>query len=89
MKFVPSPFLAPEDLGIDLEEDSPDITSEDVRKAVETSSQEDFVTQVKTIVLRAPTKTPLFKLRRRGGVLFCCVTLGGKKTLFRMEWLRK
>lgn len=81
------PFMTPEDLGIDLEEDSPDLTEEETALAVETKSQDDFVEQAKAFIVSG-TGTVRFEQRRRAGILYCRVNVGSQHRLFQVEWLR-
>jgi len=89
MNFKPAPFLTPEDLGIDLEEDSEGVTAEEVQGAIETYSLEDFVAKAKEAVLGSPGFEPVFSLKRKGGILYGRLTLGESPTYFKAEWLRK
>jgi hypothetical protein len=81
-----SPVLTPEDLGIDLEEDSPDVTEEEVAEAIDTDGAEDFAQKVLVLV---GNLVPDFELRRRAGILYSRVLYSGQGRLFRVDWLRK
>lgn len=89
MKFKPAPFLTPEDLGIDIEVDSEDVTTEEVQGAIETDTLEDFVAKAKEVVLRSQGPEPVFSLKRKGGILYGRLALGENVTYFKAEWLRK
>lgn len=84
-----SPILTPEDLGLDLEEDSPDVSEEDVSNAIETDTETDFQGKVVQFITRqSVTGSVSFDLRRKGGILFCCMKVGDLRQFFRTEWLR-
>jgi hypothetical protein len=90
MTFKLTPQLTPEDLGLTLEEDSSDVTEEEVQQAVETEGKEDYVRKVvayvKSIDLDAPVE---IGLRRKGGILYCRVVVNGRSQLFYVEHLRR
>lgn len=86
MKFQPA--LVPEDLGIDLDEDSPDLTDEEIAEAIETSSMDEFVRYAKEFVVSAQGE-PHYDRRCKGGIFFCRVLVGSQRRIFRIEWLRK
>jgi hypothetical protein len=87
--FKPSPQLTPEDLGINLEEDSPDVTDEEVQQAIETDNRADYVRKVVSYVKDIDPKAPVeVGLRRKGGIYFCRVVVCGKSQLFYAEHLR-
>lgn len=84
------PFLTPEDLGIDLEEDSTDITDEDVAGATDTDNESDFVQKATAfLVENNPPSGYGVKMRRKGGILYVQYLVGGVKTLFKTEWMRR
>lgn len=91
---ISSSFLSPEALGLDLEEDSPDITTEEMSAVTLTEGGDDFVKKAKEFV--ATYKNPLkvtYDLRTRGGILFCRVVVLQNDTnpvsrMFEVEWLR-
>jgi hypothetical protein len=89
MKVKTVPLLTPEDLGIELEEDSEGVTSEEVQDAIETKTLEDFVAKAKDVVLRSPEVEPVFSLKRKGGILYGRLILGEVFTYFQVDWLRK
>lgn len=82
------PALVPEDLGIDLEEDSPDLTDEEVTEAVETSSMDDFVRQAADFIKRVG-EPPHYDRRIKAGILYCRILVGGQRMVFRTDWLRR
>lgn len=84
----PAPALTPEDLGIDLEEDSTDVTDEEVSAAVDTDGLQDLSAKIQHFLGgQAPAS---FELRRKAGILYSRVTLGsGQRRLFNIEWIRK
>jgi hypothetical protein len=83
----PAPILTPEDLGIDLEDDSADVGDDEVLGALYTDGIDDLTTQVKEFV---GTKAPTFELRRKSGILYSRVSLeDGQRRLFNIEWMRK
>jgi hypothetical protein len=83
----PAPVLTPEDLGIDLEEDSADVGDDEVLGALYTAGIDDLTTQVKDFV---GTQAPSFELRRKSGILYSRVSLeDGQRRLFNVEWMRK
>ena len=83
----PGPVLTPEDLGLELEEDSEDFTEEEAASATDTDSVEDFASKVKDFVSGG---VPQFELRRRAGILYSRVSLQeGASRSFRVDWLRR
>lgn len=86
MKF--QPFLTTDDLGIDLEEDSTDVSDEEVALALDTDTESDFSAKVIEFT-RKHEGSSSFDLRRKGGILFCRVSIAAERQLFRMEWLRR
>jgi hypothetical protein len=82
----PSPILAPEDLGIDLEEDSSDVTDDEVSLAVDTDDYDDLRSKVIDFV---DSQAPTFQIRRKSGVLYSRVSAGEQSRLFNVEWIRK
>jgi len=85
----PAPFLQPEDLGIDLEEDSPDLTDEEVSQAIETDSMDDFVRRASDFVKECLPVEPRYERRIRSGILFCRILVGDHQRIFRTEWMRR
>lgn len=84
-----SPFLAPEDLGIDLEEDSEDVTDEEVAEAVDTDDREAFVKAVTEFIRGVGPHQARVELRRKGGILYCRASVDSQRRLFKVDWLRK
>jgi hypothetical protein len=83
----PAPILSPEDLGIDLEEDSTDVGDDEVANATMTDDTQDFTEKVVGFV---GNQTPTFELRRKSGILFSRVSLDdGQRRLFNVEWMRR
>lgn len=87
MKFQPA--LVPEDLGIDLEEDSPDLTDEEVAEAIETSSMDEFVRSAAEFVKSVEGGEPHYDRRCKAGIFYCRVLVGSHRRIFRVEWLRR
>lgn len=85
------PFLMPEDLGIDLEEDSEDFTDLEAGTAMETASMEDFVAKMMVFLRTLPEASPKYELRRRAGILYCRVLVEGTDAnrVFRLPWLQR
>lgn len=74
------------DLGINLEEDSEDISEEDVRVYVDTSDGMDLVRKVLEIF---PSGGFSSKVRRKNGVLYSILEdPSPKRIVFRTEWLK-
>jgi hypothetical protein len=83
----PSPILAPEDLGIDLEEDSSDVTDTEVNLAVDTDDYDDLKSKVAAFV---GAQEPTFQIRRKSGILYSRVSLADEQSrLFNVEWMRR
>jgi len=78
------------DLGVTLEEDSPDVTEVEVAEAAHTENMRDFIQQVNTFLggVNTFSTSPRMELRRKGGVLFSRVSVGTQRRLFQVEWLR-
>jgi hypothetical protein len=91
MTFKPAPFLTPEDLGIDIEVDSEDVTETEFLEAVETDSSGDFVVRAKRMVESLGGGPYSFELKRKGGILYSKMIYndGNNVTFFKVEWLRK
>jgi len=87
----PEPAITPEDLGVDLEEDSEDFTEEERTLAVDTLNAEDFAAKLLQATKEANSiGVPKHELRRRAGILFSRVTFeNGVKAVFRIDWLRR
>lgn len=90
----PQPFLVPEDLGIDLEEDSENFTEQEAALAVETESQDDFVAKSVAYIKECENAMPSYELLRRAGILYCRLYGYGAANaerfeLFRLPWLRR
>jgi hypothetical protein len=81
------PALVPEDLGIDLEEDSLDVTDEEVTEAIETSSMDDFVRQASDFIKQVGEQ-PHYERRIKAGILYCRILVGGQRKVIRTDWLR-
>lgn len=88
MSMKPRPYLLPEDLGIDLEEDSQDFTEEQATSAIETETADEFVHLVSEFVKEVGGGTPRYELKRRAGVLYSCVSVGDRRRTFRARWLK-
>jgi len=91
MKLIHSaPALVPGDLGIELEEDSPDLTDEEVAGAVNTDNPGEFAS--KLIEFSKENGAPgamEHELRRRAGIHYSRVGIeNGPKRVFRIEWIR-
>ena len=86
MRFQPA--LVPEDLGIDLDEDFPDLTEEEALSAVDTSSMDDFVKQASDFVKQGNGE-PHYDRRVRSGILYCRILVGSQRKVFRTDWLRR
>jgi hypothetical protein len=82
------PALVPEDLGIDLEEDSPDLTDEEVAGAVETNSMDDFVRLAADFVKEIGSGEPHYERRIKSGIFYCRIMVGTHHRIFRIEWVR-
>jgi hypothetical protein len=81
------PPLMLEDLGVDLEEDSPDFTSEEAEKSIDTEGLEDFIIKMKAFATSPVTHA---ELRRGGGIFYSRITLeSGSQQSFKVEWIRK
>lgn len=78
----------PKDLGLDLEEDSPDLSEAEACGAENTSSIEVFIKRATEKIVEIPGEAPRFELRRKAGFLYCRLFLGDSKHLFKLEWLR-
>jgi len=81
------PALVPEDLGINIDEDSPDLTDDEVSTAVATSSMDDFVKQASDFVKEVGGK-PHYDRRIKAGILYCRILVEGQQRVFRTDWLR-
>jgi hypothetical protein len=81
------------DLGLELDEDSDDLYEEEILTAVDTDNIADF--EAKLIDYLQKEKeggnlgVPLYERRVRTGIYYCRVSIGSKKQLFRMGWMRK
>jgi hypothetical protein len=84
------PPLLPEDLGINLEEDSEDVTEGELAAAIETDSLQDFADKARVFAGSRPQGDEIgYALRRKGGILYCRLSCTGATQLFRLEWLRR
>ena len=83
------PALVPEDLGIDLDEDSSDFTEEEAKSAAETSSTDDFVMGAAAFIKQAGSGEPHYERRVRAGIFYCRILVAGQKRVFRTDWLRR
>lgn len=85
------PLLALEDLGIDLEEDSTDLTEEEAASAIDTDDLEDLTAKTVRFIRESQVSgVPKFERRQRAGILFSRVSFeDGPKAVFRIEWMRK
>jgi hypothetical protein len=80
--------LTPEELGLDLEEDSEDITDEDVEEATDTDDVEDFTR--KALSFSRLESNIHAKIRRKSGVLYTIFENEiGNRLVLRTEWFRK
>lgn len=80
---------SPEDLGLNLEEDSPDLSEQEAESALGTEDEEDFAKKVTLFLTEGASKTqPKYLLRRKSGILYCRVSRGETSRLFQMHWLR-
>jgi hypothetical protein len=81
------------DLGIDLDEDSDDLHDEEVLTAVDTDNTADFEEKLTSYLLQEKEvgsfDSVLYERRVRTGIYYCRVSIGSKKQLFRMGWMRK
>lgn len=82
-----NPFLTPQDLNIDLEEDSTDFTEAEASSSIETTSLEDFQTHLK-VVQGFSSGWKEAQLRRRQKILYCRLLGGGEDVVFKVDWLR-
>lgn len=80
--------LAPEDLGLTVEEDSSDVTDEEIAAAIETEDIQDFTSKCGEFV-RLQGALPSYTLRRKGGILYCRVSVNKVQRTFQIEWLRR
>lgn len=84
----PSALPSAEELGVDLNGDSEDLTAEDVTLAVVTQDVSEFAGKLVVFFEEHPG-TPQYDLRRRCGILYCRVTVETASRLFQTSWLRK
>lgn len=89
--FPKAPALSFEDLGIDLEEDSEDLTEQEVETAIDTDNAGDFSAKVMGFIDDNHGRgVPIHELRRRAGILFSRTRFEeGPSLVLRIEWLRK
>lgn len=86
-KFASLP--TPAELGLNLEEDSPDFSEQEAGAALRTESEEDFAQKAASFLVEgAPKAQPKYTLRRKSGILYCRVSMGETSRLFQMNWLR-
>lgn len=79
-----------EELGVDLEEDSEDFTSEEASSSIETESSKDFADQVVGHLLSLDQAKPTYELRRRAGILYCRLLIERAETrVFKLLWLQR
>ena len=77
------PFLTPEDLGLELEEDSQDFTEEEARSSVEASSRLDYQQLILDFASR--TYGPIrFELKRKAGKNYSRITSSGEKLVLNL-----
>lgn len=92
MKLTPeSQTLTFEDLGIELEEDSPDLTDEEVSGAVDIDDPKHLTSKIVEFVQESGVSPVVsFELRRRAGIHYSRVVLEcGSKRVFSIRWIRR
>lgn len=73
-------------LGLDLEEDSPDVSDADFELSKWTSNEKDLADSMRGLTSAPKSVT----LRRKKGILLCRVVCDDESvTFFSIEWLRK
>ena len=81
------------DLGIELDEDSDDLYDDEILTAVDTDNTADFEEKLISHIRKEQEDgnlgIPLYERRVRTGIYYCRVSIGSKKQLFRMGWMRK
>lgn len=77
--------MNPEDLGIDLEEDSPDMTPEKAASALETESEGDLRSKIEGLLTKDTTSLR-FALRRLAGIHYCLMETDQGSHLFALPW---
>ncbi len=78
--------LTLKEMGISLEEDTPDFEPVD---ATETESKDDFVEKVLIVLQSSMDYAAQFTLLRKSGILYCRMGVEGQKTcLFSLPWLK-
>lgn len=89
----PQQQLTLSDLGIELDEDSDDLLEEEILTAVDTDNTADFEEKLIAYLHKEQEGgggvAPLYERRVRTGIYYCRVSIGSKKQLFRMGWMRK
>jgi hypothetical protein len=81
------------DLGVDLDEDSEDLQDDEILTAVDTDNTADFEEKLASYLCKEKEEgnlgVHLYERRVRTGIYYCRVSIGSKKQLFRMSWMRK
>lgn len=80
-------MLTPEDIGIDLEEDSPDMTPERASTALPTESEVDLQAQINAALTKDDTSVR-FGLRRLAGIHYCLMDTNQGQRLFALPWFK-
>ena len=78
-------MLTPEDIGIDLEEDSPDMTPERAATATATDSEEDLQAKINAALTKDDTSVR-FGLRRLAGIHYCLMDTNQGQHIFALPW---
>jgi hypothetical protein len=90
---APQQHLTLSDLGIELDEDSDDLGEDEILTAIDTDNTSDFegklIAHIRKEQESGNLGAPLFERRVRTGIYYCRVSVGSKKQLFRMGWVRK
>jgi hypothetical protein len=82
------PLLSLNDIGIELDKDSDDLSTKEIESALDTEDLNDFVSKVKEIVSLDTDSQVSSSLRRKEGTYYCKIINGTEKTLLRMNWLK-
>jgi len=89
MKHTPSVPLTPEDLGLNLEEDSAGVEDLDLSTVIETVDLDDLRAKIRVKVSALSPSRISNQLKRKGGILYCKVTCDENVSFFSIDWLRK
>lgn len=73
--------------GLNLEEDSPDLTDEEVANAIVTVDTSSFISLFKRQVAQGHKKVLSYSLRRRNPHVYCVVRLTDQTLVFQVDWL--